>query len=415
MLNPFSQNLPIELTMLPSRKKNINEIVEDINYGRSMMIVSEPRMGCSAIFSYLFATENRISLYGSSGKKLLFGIVNCRTLSFPFNQAEFWKLAFQSFKESNTFEKDVPTPWLFDFTTSKQIDFFAAENIIKNLKKLGYFPILFLNDFDSIFSNQAPYELTNDLRSLSGSGLQYVILSYNPALGYDKLGPLTNTLGTYRLVSLSNRDITMVLNHEEASFLPSDRSYINSVAGGHPYLLRVTAEALWIENKRNIDQKSRYVNAGKKVYSETQFHFSEIWSLWGVEKRKVISAIALMQTPYILKNHAFSSQDFAKELSKFSPELHDLESFGYIDEDVSIPGGYKLTQGALMWWLADELIRTIRDEQSFREWILDKELVGGLVKQTEIDQLQKIAKAVGNLLNEGAVSLIKAYAESFIK
>ena len=68
-----------------------------------------------------------------------------------------------------------------------------------------------------------------------------------------------------------------------------------------------------------------------------------------------------------------------------------------------------------MWWLADELIRTIRDEQSFREWILDKELVGGLVKQTEIDQLQKIAKAVGNLLNEGAVSLIKAYAESFIK
>ncbi len=417
MPNPFAQKLPFDLNMLPSRKKIINAIAELIQQNQGVLIISEPRMASSSLIAYLSSPDNRNSLFGSSRRKLLFSLVNCQMLPKPFSESMFWNLAFQSFSESNAIEVGDPILPLLETNYMTSNDYFATRNILEKITSMGYHPVFVLKEIDS---------LSTDLENTSGFfsilrvfvqefGISFILLSYRSHYAEYKIGPFANVLFSFSVSSLSNRDVAIMLNQENVPFSNSDRLFISSVAGGHPYLLRVVSAAMWDELRRNTDKKSRYLNAGKIVYEETQSHFTEIWNIWELEKRKAVSAIALIQTPYVLKNHTFSTSSFVKELTKFTPELRELKTFGYIEEDMNIPGGYKLTEGAMIWWLADELLRTIRDTQSFREWILDKELVGGLMKKSEIDQLHKMAKAVGGLISEGAISLIKAYAENSIK
>ena len=100
-------------------------------------------------------------------------------------------------------------------------------------------------------------------------------------------------------------------------------------------------------------------------------------------------------------------------MPNFAPEINDLKTIGLVAEDEKIPGGYRLTQGAMLWWLADELLRNVRDDKPFEQWLRNQEMVGLLTKQ-EIDNLAKAAKFLGGLLNKGAVTLIEAYAKGLV-
>lgn len=66
--------------------------------------------------------------------------------------------------------------------------------------------------------------------------------------------------------------------------------------------------------------------------------------------------------------------------------------------------------GAFLWWLADELVRTVRDEPSFEEWLRKQEWEG-LLTRDEKQQLNKGVRAVVELLKDGAKTLIEAAAK----
>jgi hypothetical protein len=65
---------------------------------------------------------------------------------------------------------------------------------------------------------------------------------------------------------------------------------------------------------------------------------------------------------------------------------------------------------AFLWWLADELVRIVRDESSFEEWLRKQEWEG-LLTRSEKQQLGKGVRAVGGLLRDGVASLIEAAAK----
>jgi hypothetical protein len=62
---------------------------------------------------------------------------------------------------------------------------------------------------------------------------------------------------------------------------------------------------------------------------------------------------------------------------------------------------------ALLWWLADELVRTVRDEPSFEEWLRKQEWEG-LLTRSEKRELDKGVRTIGGLLKDGAKTLIEA-------
>jgi hypothetical protein len=65
---------------------------------------------------------------------------------------------------------------------------------------------------------------------------------------------------------------------------------------------------------------------------------------------------------------------------------------------------------AFLWWLADELVRMVRDETPFEEWLRAQELEG-LVTRSEKEQLSKTIRAIVSLLKGGVTTLIEAAAK----
>jgi hypothetical protein len=81
-----------------------------------------------------------------------------------------------------------------------------------------------------------------------------------------------------------------------------------------------------------------------------------------------------------------------------------------VAEDEAIPGSWRVRPGAFLWWLADELVRTVRDEPSFEGWLRKQEWEG-LLTRDEKQQLDKGVRAVVGLLKDGVATLIEATAK----
>ncbi len=61
-------------------------------------------------------------------------------------------------------------------------------------------------------------------------------------------------------------------------------------------------------------------------------------------------------------------------------------------------------------WLADELVRKVRDDKtSFEDWLRAQEMDGKLTRQQQ-DQLSTVVRGAVQVLTQGATTLIEAFA-----
>ena len=93
----------------------------------------------------------------------------------------------------------------------------------------------------------------------------------------------------------------------------------------------------------------------------------------------------------------------------FDPELRLLDKQGYVAEDTTVPGGWRVRPQALLWWIADELVRTTRDEIALAEWLHRQEMESLLTQGGE-EQWTEAVRAVCGVLRDGVETLIEAAA-----
>ena len=94
-------------------------------------------------------------------------------------------------------------------------------------------------------------------------------------------------------------------------------------------------------------------------------------------------------------------------LNDFAPELEALGELGLLRENEE---RWSLTQGAFLWWLADELKRNVRDETEFKSWLQAQEMDGVLTAQQK-ERLSETTKTVLSHLAKGASTLIESFAK----
>jgi hypothetical protein len=186
---------------------------------------------------------------------------------------------------------------------------------------------------------------------------------------------------------------------------------VAGVAGGHPYLLQTAASALWeVHEDGESDPARRWRQAGDNLYTEAALTLSDTWREWPPGTCKAFTIVALAQTPRLLKQRAFHVERLLRDMRDFAPELRTLKKRGFVTEDETTPGGWRVRPQALLWWLADELVRVVRPEMPFEEW-LQKQEWEGLLTRGEKRQLEKAVREVGRLLKDGAATLIEAAAK----
>jgi hypothetical protein len=429
MINPFSYGLPIESQEFLNHRRILRQIVNRIlSKGQSTAIVGNPNMGKSSLLMYLANPTNSVSLYNKNHHKLFFNMIDSQSLATKLSQAEFWQEALQPIREKLA-QTDPNSSLYQHYKVCDDNNFgtFTLQKFFEQLGKNQYKLVLLLDEFDCFLHHPVlnGAEFFGGLRSLasrSKGALAIIIASRrsltelnNATQQFNPTGsPYFNIFAEFNLKYFPKKDIKELLNWAGDRFSTEDKQYITAIAAGHPYLLQLTASAMWEEKEDTKDPTIYRLAVGKRVYQETKLHYSDTWQVLLPAARKAIAAIALLQISTLLDHHKMNESALLNDLPNFAPEIHELEAIGTLIRDETIPEGYRIAEGAFLWWLADELLRTIRDDISFEEWLQKKEMIGVFTKG-QIDNFKSAVKFVAGLLTKGTTTLIETYAKEIPK
>ena len=422
--NPFFYGNPVHPDQFIGRRRELRRIVGRIaNQGQSTAIVGEPRSGKTSLLDYLAAPETRAELYGESGEQLLFSYLDAHTLGGEFTQAQFWERALHPLQERLA---DSASPLAQAHRTRRENDFgcFVLERLLAQMRADGWRLVLLLDEFDALLHHPVlnKAEFFGGLRSLASRGqgaLALVIASRNPLTELDKetqqlsrtASPYFNFLDEIMLGPWPNKDVEALLRRAGERFNPADCSFAIKVAGGHPYLLQTVASHLWEAYAEGEEDRPRCrYQAGRNLYDKAALILRDTWRLWSPATRRAFTIVALADVARMLEQRRFYTPPLTRDRWDLGPEIRSLARQGFVAEDETAPTGYRVRPQAFLWWLADELVRTVRDEAPFEKWLQKQEL-GLLLTRGEKEKLAQAVRAIGELLKDGASTLIQAAAK----
>jgi hypothetical protein len=424
--NPFFYGNPVLPDQFIDRRREIRRIVGRIvNQGQSTAIVGEPRSGKTSLLLYLSAPEKRQELYGEEGEHVLFSFLDAQTFSGKFSQAEFWERALRPLQDTAVTPKlDSPLAQSYKMCIVNGYGAFVLERLFAQMNMEGWRLVLLLDEFDTLLHHPILNcaEFFGSLRSLasrSRGALALVIASRQSLVALNKNttefsrtgSPYFNFLDEIALGPLPDKDVAKLLKLAQARFNADDRHFILGAAGGHPYFVQAAASELWdaYDEIEDNAEKRRQL-AGRQLYNKAELVLGDTWRLWSPATRKAFTAVALDYLPTLLPEREFYVTRLTRDLRDLGLELRALEKQGYVEEDSSIPGGWRVRAGVFTWWLADELVKIVRRDTPFEEWLQAQEMEGLLTKG-EKQKLEKAARGVGEVLKGGATALIQAAAK----
>jgi hypothetical protein len=222
--------------------------------------------------------------------------------------------------------------------------------------------------------------------------------------------PYFNVFVEFQLGALKPEALDALLDQAGKAFGKKDRLYIERVSGRHPYLAQAAAAILWEVNQEGLKGQERYRVAGQNFYRQVRQHFSDTWNFWSNTTRKAVTAVALAEIPRLLGNHIFKVKELAEDLDDYGVELDMLRVSGTLAQNDE--GEWTVTQDVLLWWLADELRRNVRDETPFGDWIRAQQM-DNLLTERDRQRLTQAAHSVTALVGKGATTLIETLAKGF--
>ncbi len=427
MSNPFFYGNPVPSNQLVDRRREIRRITGRIlNQNQSTAIVGEPRTGKTSLLLYLVAPEERQELYGQDGKRMLFSFLDAQTFGGKLSQAQFWERALRPLQDSAVTPKlDSPLAQAYKMCVANDFGAFVLERLFAQMDVGGWRLVLLLDEFDTLLHHPVlnSAEFFGSLRSVvSRSRAVALVIASRQSLAalnkntseFSRTGsPYFNFLDEITLGPLPDKDVAELLRLAQDRFNADDRRFILGAAGGQPYFVQTAASELWdAYDEIGDDAEKRRLLAGRNLYNKAELVLGDTWRLWSPATRKAFTAVALDYLPTLLPACEVYVSRLTRDLRDLEPELWSLEKQGYVTEDTSIPSGWCVRAGVFTWWLADELVKIVRRDTPFEEWLQAQEMEGLLTKG-EKQKLEKAARLAGELLKGGATALIQAAAKGF--
>ncbi len=297
---------------------------------------------------------------------------------------------------------------------------FVLEQLFRQLDAQGRRLVLLLDEFDDFLAHEALHtaEFYGGLRTLAARspGLVVVIAARQELETLNKLtqeinphgSPYFNVFTERRLGLLTQKALAELLAKAGERFKPADRRFVAAISGGHPYLAQVAAFELWELIAEGAAEEARYQEATQIFYDQTRAHFQSTWEVLTNDERKAVTAVALLQMPGLLNGRAFHIERLTAHLSDYTPELDKLRRSGLVKRQGD---SWEITQVGFLWWLADEMWRTVRDEDSFTAW-LQRQSLDGIFTRGEREWMGEAASSAAKVVEKGVPAIIEAFAKS---
>jgi hypothetical protein len=429
MTNPFLHGNPVLPSHFSNRTRELRRLINRTITGQSTAIIGEPRTGKTSLLEYLRARETQMELYGHNASRIVFCHIDSQLLGPEFTQSQFWQYALQPLYDEVIEGQGENTRIAQAYRTciENKCGNFVLERLIALVEQAKYRLVLLLDEFDTLLHHPIlnSAEFFGGLRSLvsRSRGALVLITASRQSLSvlnketqeFNRTGsPYFNFLDEIVLSPFDDRSVFQLISRAGDRFDADDHLFLVRVCGGHPYLLQVAAAALWEAYEEEDDPHTRRKFAGEELFDNAAAIIGDTWRLWSKEMKKTFTAFALGHSSLMLGGKSFDVDELTRELPTLGPEIRTLLKQGYITEDVGYASGYRVRPEAFLWWLSEELIRTVRDDGAFEAWIRVQEW-DGLVKAGEKRQLSSAARALGGILKEGINTFIKGAAEGTAK
>lgn len=432
--NPFFFGYPVTRDSFIGRKSEIRRVVNLIkNKGQSAAIVGQPRSGKTSFLQYLAEVENRQIFFGENTEKLLFSFLDSHTFTHNFKQSDFWEVALQPLHEKLSESKDSPVFQAYKMCEENNFSTFELAKLLKHMSQDGWRLVLIVDEFDGLLLHPIlnSGEFFGSMRSLvsRSEGAISLIIATNSLLttlnratqAYSQLGsPYFNFLQDIALGPFQDKDLADLLANGSNYFTKEDRQFIKYICGNHPYLSQVAASALWdsYENDdRDCVQRRTYVI--EEVYNAASQTLSITWEYFLPTTRKVLTAVSLahldvfLERESILSDSYFDISSLTESVRDLKKEFRQLRQQGYIQTDENIVGGWRIRPAIFLWWIGEEIHRTVSKDLPFHEWLTEQQW-GFFLKNGEKKKLEKNLKVVGELLEKGVSTLIESAAKGLI-
>ncbi|NOS89011.1 MAG: AAA family ATPase [Methylococcaceae bacterium] len=423
-MNPFLHGNPVTTHNFLGRQDELNRIKGRVITRQSTAIVSEPRTGKTSVLLYLSAPENQTQLYNDTAEQLLFSYLDALTFGVQINQADFWILVLAPLYtlhiEPNPESKLAS---LYQKCLEGGFSNSILGVLLDHLQTQNLHVVLLVDEFDAMlsYSNLCGSEFFGGLRSLASlkPAFTLVIASRQSVDTLNKNllnagSPYLNIFHEYHLLPFTDDEVEILLNRANGRFSPDDKSFIKHAAGNHPYLLQAVAAELWDcyedDNTTNPDQRRH--RAGQALYNVVARTLGNTWAAWSPHQRMALTLVALQQSPQLLGKRLFNHKALLTIMPDLTKELEYLETHGYIKNTAttSTPQ-WRILPAAFHWWLADELLRTVRNEADFAQWLRAQEFDGLLTKK-EQQLLMGAGKSLLDTFKGGLPDLIKSWVTS---
>lgn len=410
--NPFIYGGPVPPGRFIGRQNEVQFLFDRIVTGQSTAVVGEPHIGKSSLLRYLATPEVRAERLGRAGQRIVFAERDCHALPDDCTPAKFWREALAVVWEEC---RDEKVRGAIDWAAKQGFGTYSLERLFGLLGRNGWQVTLCMDEFDTLLHHDKlkSAEFFGGLRTLaSRSGALALITASRLSIAeMNKLGqelmpygsPFFNPFIEIRLGPLSDEEVNELLEQALAGsaveFSPTDRAYLQAMAGGHPFLLQTAGSALFTAVTQGKQDHERYQAAAKAFYRQTAAHYDDFWRHLSPRAKEALTVLCVGELHGRVAGAEFDAGDIGA-MERFEPELHDLEEQGLVE--LQKAGGWnadwhnwvfwhgqrwRVTSRGLVWWMADNIARS-RETAGWEQWLRDKEY-GILLTREEWDTLRQ--------------------------
>lgn len=415
---PFIHGRPLSPNELIGRQSHIKKILSRLLKRQSTAVVGAPHMGKTSLCNFISDEGQRRTLLGEEANRFIFAYIDAQILmGSGVTQADFWRYVLQPLER---YISQTPMPQiteLYELAQQNGFGNFVLSSLFTELGQAELCYVIVLDEFDVLLHHPVlnSAEFFGGLRSLSSTtkGLVLITSSRRHVADMNRLtqvmnphgSPFFNTFTEVKLGILAQRDIQILFSQASDILTDVDRQFIQSLVGGHPFLLQMAAEAICeaYEETSTAD----YQSAARSTYQNAMTHFEDTWRNWSSGLRHAFIFVSLLETVNLMQASLPNYEAILQSLSHLNPQISELAEEGILEREAD--NQIRVLQKIFSWWLVEQLIR---HEHSLGKWIQQQEL-DGVIHNQEIEQLEQAVNSAARLMPQAATNLIDMHIQHY--
>ena len=415
---PFVHGRAVTPAEMAGRKRELRKLISRVKTSQSTAVVGMPRVGKTSLLTSLINSDVGVN----AELRYTFSFLDAQRLRGCNAQTDFWEQALAPLAEELLREPgDCASRSFYLIAKENRFGSAVLQQFFTALDRERRRFVLVLDEFDDFLAHPVlnSAEFYGGLRSLASLNPGFtVVIGTRKTL--DELNiwtqqinphgsPYFNIFTEVNVGALSEAEFRELMARGGSRFTSRDLNFIAAISGRNPYLAQLGAALLWESYDDVVSDAVRFRQVAKGIYREASKHFSDCWRMWSIETKKAITTIALEQIPHLVAPHDIAVAQLTKNLFDYAPEIELLEGNGVLQ---NVEGELKIQQAAFLWWLLGEILKSIRAQSDFTEWLRMHEIEGLLTVQ-EKKKLASAAKTVSEMLRSGVNTLIESFAKGF--